>query len=147
MFAFFDSPGGGWSEKSGTTVNTGYGVAFRVFASPHFSTELSVAQRWMWVATGPDTADRLRTIPIDLRAAYHFTTDSNWKPYLGLGLNYLHSGNSRYLSRLGPEVTGGVAYQLTPRFFVRGDVTLLLQSDSPAYSQRGRTLLGLGWRF
>ena len=140
VFAFFDSPGGGWSEKAGTTFNTGYGVAFRYFARPNLSAELSVAQRSVTI-----DAIRSRTNPIDLIAAYHFTNDSHWKPYLGLGLHYLRADGLD--SRGGAEVTGGVAYQFTPRFFVRADTSLLLQRNNPTYDQRNRGWIGLGWRF
>ena len=151
VFAFFDSPGGGWSEKEGTTFNTGYGVAFRFFPSPKFSTEVSVAERHVNVALGTtsESVVRLRTNPIDLIAAYHFTTDSHWKPYLGLGFHYLYTGEGgRGLdSRSSGEVTGGVAYQFTPQFFLRLDTSLLLQRDHPNYDQRSRSFIGVGWRF
>jgi len=149
VFAFFDSPGGGWSEKRGTTFNTGYGVAFRFFSSEHFSTELAVAERRVNVAVAPDLVVRLRTNPVDLIAAYHFANDSHWKPYLGLGYHYLFTGESGrgYDSRGAAEVAGGVAYHFTPAFFVRGDATLLLRGNNPTYDQRSRGLIGLGWRF
>ena len=144
VFAFFDSPGGGWSERAGTTFNTGYGVAFRYFATPNLSAELSVAQRSVTTE-----AVHLRTNPIDLIAAYHFTNDTHWKPYLGLGLHHLSTGEGGrgYDSRSSAEVTGGVAYQFTPRFFIRADTSLLLQRNNPAYDQRNRGWIGFGWRF
>ena len=140
VFAFFDSPGGGWSEKAGTTFDTGYGVAFRYFATPNLSAELSVAQRSVTIE-----AVRSRTNPIDLIAAWHFTNDSHWKPYLGLGLHHLRADGLD--SRSSAEVTGGVAYQFTPRFFIRADTSLLLQRNNPTYDQRNRGWIGLGWRF
>jgi outer membrane protein W len=140
VFAFFDSPGGGWSENAGTTFSTGYGVALRYFATPNLSTELSVAQRSVTI-----DAVRSRTNPIDLIAAWHFPNDSHWKPYLGLGLHYLRADGLD--SRSGGEVTGGVAYQFSPRFFVRADANVLLQRHNPAYDQRSRSWIGFGWRF
>src|SRR5438046_10341593 len=82
VFAFFDSPGGGWSEKGGTTFDTGYGVALRYFATPNLSAELSVAQRSVTI-----DAIRSRTNPNDLIAAYPSPNDSHWTPYLGLRLH------------------------------------------------------------
>src|SRR3954452_17658053 len=140
VFAFVDSPGGGWTKANGYTFNTGYGVALRVFPSPRFSAELSVAERWVRATDGD-----VRTNPIDLIAAYHFTNDSNWKPYLGLGLHVLRVSNLD--SRSGAEVRGGVAYQFTPRFFLRLDETLLLRRENPTFDQRSRSLIGVGWRF
>ena len=140
VFAFVDNPGGGWTETKGYTFNTGYGAALRVFVSPKFSAELSVAER----SVKTSDAD-VRTNPIDLIAAYHFTNDSNWKPYLGLGLHYLRV--SSLDSRSGAEVRGGVAYQFSPRFFLRLDETLLLKRDNPTFDQRSRSLIGVSWRF
>lgn len=147
FFAFADSPGGGWSEARGTTFDTGYGVSFRFYSSEHFSTELSVAQRYVMIAVAPDVSLRLRTNPADLVAAYHFANGSNWKPYVGLGLHHLYAQGADYSGRNSGEVTGGVAYQLTPKFFVCGDLMRLLRSDTTSYDQRTRALLGFGWRF
>ena len=147
-FAFFDSPGGGWSEAKGTTYQTGYGASFRIFSSPRFSTELSVAERRVNVLFA-GTPVGLHTTPLDVVGAYHFTNESNWKPYLGLGLHDLSTGEGGrgYDSRSSAEVTGGIAYQFTPRFFIRADTSLLLQRNNPTYDQRNRTWIGLGWRF
>ena len=90
-------------------------------------------------------AVRSRTNPIDFIAAWHFTNDSHWKPYLGLGLHYLRADGLD--SRSGAEVTGGVAYQFSPRFFVRANASVLLQRNNPAYDQRSRSWIGFGWRF
>ena len=151
VFAFFDSPGGGWTEQRGSTVNTGYGVSFRFFPSPKWSAELSVAERSVNVplADSPGIRARLNTNPIDLIAAYHFTNESHWKPYVGFGLHILYTGEGgRGLdSRSSAEVTGGVAYRFTPRFFVRADTSFLLQRNTPSYDQRNRGWIGFGWRF
>src|SRR5207248_6990340 len=88
VFAFFDSPGGGWSEARGTTYQTGYGASFRIFSSPRFSTEVSVAERRVNLLFA-GTPVSLRTMPLDVVAAYHFTNGANWKPDLGVRLHYL----------------------------------------------------------
>src|SRR6266571_4614020 len=116
---------------------------------PRISTELSIAQQEV-TAIPTSSADpvRLRTNPIDLIAAWHFTNDSRWKPYVGLGLHYLYTGEGgRGLdSRTAGEVSGGVAYRFTSRFFVRADASVLLQHH-PSYDQRNRSWIGFGWRF
>lgn len=68
----------------------------------------------------------------------------DWKPYLGLGLHYLRTIG--FDSRGDAEVTGGVAYQFSPRFSLRLDEKLLLR-NGPGYDHRDRMLIGFGWRF
>jgi outer membrane protein W len=155
-FVFFDSPNYWGTDTQGSHVDSGYGVALRYFNTPEFSTELSVAKHDQRVtvydfsnlAAPVITTYHARIMPIDLVTSYHFRTEGRWKPYVGLGLHYLSVSDAPRLdSRLGLQITGGVAFNVTPHFFVRADAKRVFVNNTQPYEPDVRALLGVGWRF
>jgi len=157
FFGFFDNPGFRYSSVEGNSASSGYGASLRYFMTPRFSAELSIARHDRDVVaydvSNPGApvllADyRVKAVPIDLISSYHFATDNRWKPYLGLGLHYLSvSGAPDAHSKLGLQLAGGVAFNVSQHFFLRADGRLLPNHNTQRYEDQSRLLLGLGWRF
>jgi len=124
--------------SDGTTFDAAYGAALDHMFSRHISGELSVTRQAIrrYVTTfsinEPPTFSSYRDAlyPVDATLAYHFLTDSRWKPYVGAGLRYLHESvltsgplGSRHISyrSVDPEISGGVTFQLRPNLGLRLD--------------------------
>ncbi|HEV2719663.1 MAG TPA: hypothetical protein VG323_06565 [Thermoanaerobaculia bacterium] len=72
-----------------------------------------------------------------------FVDDTRWKPYIGGGVHYSFVSNVPHRgSQLGAEIAGGVAFNATPRFYVRADAKGLL--NHTVYENNVRSLFGLG---
>ncbi|MEX0365255.1 MAG: OmpW family protein [Ruegeria sp.] len=89
---------------------------------------------------GLGNAGSVKHLPPTLSVNYHFATQSAWKPYVGLGLNYTTFfdeqsplGNLEADDSFGVSVQAGLDYQITDRgalrlnvrwFDIESDVTL-----------------------
>ena len=93
----------------------------------------------------------MRTLPIDVAARYNFTADSRWKPFIGAGVRYVNSeqfsGASRFnLSRVEPELVGGVAWQVR-RFSVLFEAQQLVGNHAGSTDPAFKPSVGIGWRW
>lgn len=162
-FSVFYNGAQPWGNTGFRFIEGGPGLAFNHAFSPVFSMELSAARENYTIARERTIVDgtavftsfaTTHTYPIDLSAQYHFTTDTRWKPYGGLGLRYAstHEVNG-VLSRtttyyLSPEVSGGVVFQLRPRFGFLLDAKELIGNDNNKHSNPSfKASAGLSWRF
>ena len=121
----------------------GYGVAYDRTFAPRWSVQASVAVErhpsydYVFEDNGAITLvprERLRTMPIDLVARYHWLNDTRWKPYAGLGAHYVAAPDAdrrfRYRNHLEGAINGGTLFMLTH------DLGLML--DSRTTNRRGR---------
>ena len=154
FFIFVDNAEFSWVEGQGTNGSAGYGLSFRHFVTPKVSAELSIARHDRTVVAyefGDPVpirfSYRARVMPADLIVSYNYVNDTRWKPYIGGGVHYSFVSNVPYRSsRLGAEVVGGVAFNVTPRFYIRADAKGLLNNNT-VYENNFRSLFGVGWRF
>jgi outer membrane protein W len=146
-----------WTDSTGTTVDSGFGMAVSKFVTPRVSMELAVnSQQWYEYEPGPYhfgvPVKRYRhtTYPVSLDGQYHFFNDSRWKPYLGAGVRYVQA-SARFFdtgTRVTPEITGGVEFMMTPHVSLRFDGKQEIQTHSgPAYDPLSRMAVGIGWHF
>ena len=95
---------------------------------------------------------RLRTVPIDLTARYHWLNDTRWKPYIGGGAHYVSAPKVHldpgfgYQSHVNGEVDGGVVFMLTPALGAMLDGRVI-GGDRETYDPIFRISAGLSWRF
>jgi outer membrane protein W len=152
------------TSHSGTDLDASYGVAFNHMFSRHLSGELSVTnqpiQRTIIVASvsGPTYfTSKEHLYPIDASIAYHFLSDSRWKPYVGGGVRYLENTTRfdlptgiRHFSQrtVDPEVTGGVTFQFRPNLGLRFDAKQIIGSSSSILGDSTLSgSVGLSFRF
>ena len=137
----------------------GYGVSYERMFAPRWSVQASVAvehhrsYEYVYEDNGAITLvprERLRTMPIDLVARYHWLNDTRWKPYIGLGAHYVAAPDAdrrfRYRNHLEAGINGGTLFMLTH------DLGLMLDGriyagNHESYDQSPRTSIGLSWRF
>lgn len=153
-----------YSSHNGTDLDASYGAAFSHMFSKHLSGELSVTSqpihRTVIVASaaGPiSSTSREYLYPIDANIAYHFLSDSRWKPYLGGGVRYLENttrfdlptGVKRFSHRTAdPEITGGVTFQFRPNLGLRFDAKQIIGNSSSILGDSALSgSVGLSFRF
>lgn len=143
----------------------GPGVAFSRMVTPNISAQLAVAwerhQSYPYVVTPtgafvPVDAVRFRTHPIDLSVRYHWLNDTRFKPFVGIGARYVGAPNISvdsnvvrrfdYRSHFGPEIVGGMSFQLTKSLGALIDGKAYF-GDRESYDNPWKTSLGLVWRF
>jgi hypothetical protein len=150
IFVFFNNPGFGVSERSGSYWEGGFGVAVQRMFTPHVSAELTVSrERHITELARYDLngniidAPPLKLFndfkPVDLMARYHFLNDSAWKPYAGIGVRYVES------HAIG-GLTGGVVWQFRPSLGLRFDAKAMLGNHS-RFTDTFNGSAGLAWRF
>jgi len=136
------------SSTSGTDVSGGLGVSLNYFWTPRFSTEVSVADEAHPYWNG-EFRSRVRTMPIDATAQYHFFNSSRWQPFVGGGLHYINPGAGTGGVRESFIAIGGVRYQLTSSFGLdlagRGRFANN-QVDRP-WDPAFKVTAGVSWRF
>jgi outer membrane protein W len=152
-------------SQAGTRFGTDFGLALEHRFNPRISAELSVTNQrsnqffTTLTPTGTPTTVSYseRSYPIDANVSYHIFTESRWRPYLGAGLRYVSNtlrgtnvtGNYRFTTRsVEPEISGGIAFQFTPRLALRFDAKQVIGSADPAVSDpQFKASAGLSLRF
>lgn len=155
VVAFVSNPEVLWSSSTGQRVSGAYGIGIRYHFRPQFSLELSAASelhhayRYANFSPIPQRFG-FRSYPINLDAAYHFTTSSAWQPYVGAGLRYVDSpseypvfGENRSIF---PEVVGGVVWQFHPSLGLRFDAKKRI-GDHARQDEDFKGAVGLQWRW
>ena len=95
---------------------------------------------------------RLRTVPIDVTARYHWLNDTRWKPYIGAGAHFVAAPKVHldpgfgYQNHIDGEVDGGVAFMFTPALGVMLD-SRVIGGERETYDPIFRISAGLSWRF
>ncbi|MEA2165703.1 MAG: hypothetical protein QOK37_3830 [Thermoanaerobaculia bacterium] len=149
-----------------TRFGTDFGAALEHQFSRRFSGELSVTNQHsnqFFTTSGPTGSPTTveyseRSYPIDATVAYHFFTESRWRPYLGGGLRYVSDtirranttgGSYRFTTRsVEPEIAGGIVLQLTPRLGLRFDAKQVINRGTrPIADPEFKGAVGLSLRF
>lgn len=103
-----DSSGLGLSLDNKTLA----GLDVAVFFGPNVAAELSLTapRRHTLQANGAAFAT-LDLMPVSLTVQYHFTGQSNWRPYLGLGVNHTQLSSVNFdpgaITLLSPDIERG----------------------------------------
>lgn len=131
----------------------GFGIAVDHHFNAHFSTELSIAKErhiagpaLVYTPQGSviEGPHRVSTTPIDLVAAYHFISETRWRPYIGVGQRFVDSEREALFE---PEITGGVTYMVRPHFGLRADAKQLVGFRYRSWDPAFKAGLGVSWRF
>jgi hypothetical protein len=131
----------------------GFGLAFDHHFSPRFSTELSIADErrnsgpaFVLTPTGrvAESPHEITTLPIDLVAAYHFISETRWRPYIGIGQRVI---TAERLTMFEPEIAGGVTFMLSPRFGIRADAKQLVAYRSRSWDSAFKAGFGVSFGF
>lgn len=138
------------------------------FFTPNWAAELVLTypqKHDVTLNTGTDRVDAgsFKHLPPILSLQYHFTPDSVFKPYVGLGLNYtrisdvkLAGGATLEKDSFGPAFGAGFDYRLSEQTYLNVDVKkVLIRTDVFADGAKVADLkvdpllvsVGLGWRF
>jgi long-subunit fatty acid transport protein len=156
LYVFLSNPSGGWSEGGGSSYEGAIGLALQHKFTPRWSAELAVSrQRDHSGFTRFDPNGNIieqqtydiDSTPVDLGAQYHFLNNTNWKPYVGLGMRYTDPSDVLFDTgdRLFYGATGGVVWQLRPAFGIRFDGKVLLGDTGQLDRVNGS--VGVTWGF
>jgi outer membrane protein W len=144
---------------SNNTDEPSYGISYERMFAPRWSVQAAVAverhHSYGYVvedngAIAMVEPERLRTVPIDLTAGYHWPNDTRWKPFLGIGAHYVAAPDAdprfRYRNHLHPAINGGTLFMLTHNLGLMLDGRIYLGDHEP-YDDNLKTSIGLSWRF
>jgi outer membrane protein W len=169
----------GYAQSSETsTWSGGVGVGVEHAWTNRLTTMLSVGaerrHQFVWHQTDPAgqpllltrESQNVTTYPIDVMLRYHFTNQSRWTPYIGLGGRYVQApsggapafiidnngspqllGNVQQADRTNGEINAGVVFRITPRIGLQLDGKRLLSGDGVSYDPLNKASIGLTWRF
>jgi len=147
------------TDRQAGSWPSGFGIAFERRLAERWSVQGAVAierhHSYSYVVedngaiTFVDRA-RLRTVPIDLTARYHWLNDTRWKPYLGFGAHYVAAPSAdarfRYRNHFDGEVNGGTLFMFSRTFGVVLDGRVIAGTREP-YDQPLKISFGAAWRF
>jgi outer membrane protein W len=138
---------------------SGFGASYERMLAPRWSVQGAIAverhSSYPYVVedNGSITLvdpSRLRTVPIDVTARYHWPNDTRWKPYLGFGAHYVAAPNAdarfRYRNHLDAELEGGTLFMFNRSLGLMLDGRVL-GGDREPYEQPFKVSFGLSWRF
>lgn len=153
----------GWSEGAGSTTRTGYALGLSYFLRPRWSVELAYGSEPQTLYTrrfvdfGDGTfgvftdSQRVNAHPLDVVGRYHFTNDSRWKPYVGLGARWTDRpdgfADSRVFTALSAQAVVGTAFEITPRLSLHLEGKQLLRADPAPWDDGTKFVAGVGWKF
>ena len=145
--------------RSGVDEQAGYGISYEQMFAPRWSVQAAVAverhHSYGYVvedngAIAMVEPERLRTVPIDLTARYHWPNDTRWKPFLGIGAHYVAAPDAdprfHYRNHLQTAFNGGTLFMLTHNLGLMLDGRIYLGGHEP-YDDNLKTSIGLSWRF
>jgi outer membrane protein W len=139
---------------------TGLGISYERMFAQRLSLQGSVAYEhhrsypYVVESDGSITqvdSRRVRTMPIDVTARYHWLNDSRWKPFIGLGAHYVAAPSVdprfRYENHLDGVVDGGTAFMFTPTIGVLLTSRMILGNREETYDSTFKVSAGVSWRF
>jgi outer membrane protein W len=144
------------SDHSGDDVNGGIGIAYQRRFAPEWAAELSIAYEshdesyrvFDHNGNGIDRGGRSwHTTPVDLSGFYLFQNQTNWKPYVGLGVRWVDApSDAADDTNFLYGATGGVTWEVGKKVGLRFDGKLLF-GDRPTWVDTFTGSVGLAWRF
>ena len=112
--------------NSKTTVE----LDFSYFVTNHLALELILATKKHDVSAGGVPIGSVAHLPPTLTLQYHFLPDQQFRPYVGVGLNYTRFYDVSLLGGAvtidkhswGPAINAGIDIELTKRYFLNFDI-------------------------
>lgn len=146
---------------------------FSYFFTPHIAAELILATSRHSVAAshtslGHVNLGKVSVLPPTLTAQYHFDLGSQFKPYVGAGLNYTHfynvnsgpvASSIHYGSSFGPALQLGTDFAINDNWVINADVKKIwIKSNVKVYTSTAQLRtsahidpwvvgIGVGYRF